>query len=73
MCYPPQGGVIFKSRCHQNPSNTVYRIKISLVEKKIKFCNLRVTKREKKLVSRKKNIFFDKLIIKNIQNELLHN
>ena len=30
---------IFKSRCYQNLSNTVYRIEFGLVEKKIKFDN----------------------------------
>ena len=37
----PPGGIpnIFKSRCYQNLSNTVYRTEIDLVEKKIKFDN----------------------------------
>ena len=45
MTYPapenPPGGIpnIFTLRCHQNLSNTVYKIKIDSVEENIKFGN----------------------------------
>ena len=45
MAYPALGNPdedipnVSKSICQQNLSNTVYRIKIGLVEKKLKFAN----------------------------------
>ena len=73
------------SRCQQNLSNTVYRIEMCFVEKQIKFDNWLdrgnfllhfripgVTKHEK-ICFQKKKRFFDKLIIKHVQNELLSN
>ena len=52
----------------QVATNTVYRIKIRLVEKSLK---LSKWLDRKKHVSRK-NGFFDKLLIKNIQNDILY-
>ena len=78
----PPGGItnVSKSRCHQNLSNTVYRIEIDSVKKKIdnwldrKFFffifGFPVLQNVKNVFLEKKNRFFDKLIIKNVQKEL---
>ena len=68
----PPGGIsnVFKSRCHQNLSNTKL---LYFLEKNMKFANwLDPKDRGIFCIFRKKSRFFDKLIIKNVQNRVLY-